>query len=486
MKSTAILIFESSAQLGGGHRSRCLALAQAMRPSWDITLATNESAGASHPLPHDRIVEFPDGRPEALLARLGHGEMFDLGIIDHYKLDRRFASALRTFCREIAVIDDLADRPHDADTLIDPAPGGSRARYRGLVPADCRLLLGCAYAILRPEFRQHRSNRADILTTDRNCRLLVSLGATDPSNATARVLDELQAVSHAIEVTAILSSRAPHLDSIKSMIPGLSYRARLIVDAADMAGLYAEHDLAIGAPATSAFERAATGLPSLLVVTADNQRVLARDLFDLDAAELLGEASGLQPGAIAAAVDRALSAPHRLETMSRCGRRLVDGWGAPRVAAHLARSFRDSKGGKLTARPVKPEDACEIHRWQTAPGSRAYSRNPNPPTWEEHLAWMSGRLTNTDALTEVILAQETPSGLVRLDRCGSEWEISILVAPDARGQGIASAGVRYMDALVPDEPITAWIHPANIASRRLFEGAGYGDRAMRHIRWLDR
>ena len=81
-------------------------------------------------------------------------------MVDHYALDVRWESAMRTQARHIMVIDDIADRQHDCDVLLDQNfYENMQTRYTGKVPPYCRLLLGPRYALLRDEFRElHESS----------------------------------------------------------------------------------------------------------------------------------------------------------------------------------------------------------------------------------------------------------------------------------------------------------------------------------------
>ena len=85
--------------------------------------------------------------------RVVAGVETDWLITDHYAIDFRWHAKLRGAVRRIMAIDDLADRAHDADLLLDQSdPTETAARYRDLVPRSCVLLLGPRYALLRSEF----------------------------------------------------------------------------------------------------------------------------------------------------------------------------------------------------------------------------------------------------------------------------------------------------------------------------------------------
>ncbi len=203
---------------------------------------------------------------QELPRRLAGGA--DLLVVDHYGRDAVFERACRAWARRILVLDDATGRDHDCDLLLDAA-ASDPAPYRDRVPAHAQLLLGPAYATLRPAFLARRGEALARRDGRPVRNILVSLGATDPANATCRVLDALEPVLGEAAVTVVLSSRAPHLAEVQRRARGA---ITLMTDVADMAELMTKADLAIGAAGSSAYERAVLGLPTVMVTLADNQR----------------------------------------------------------------------------------------------------------------------------------------------------------------------------------------------------------------------
>jgi UDP-2,4-diacetamido-2,4,6-trideoxy-beta-L-altropyranose hydrolase len=482
------MLLEASAAIGGGHLARCLALATVLVDTHDVHLSVNDSAASL--IPNGQVTllpPWPDACPEAGMSALTSGALgkFDIAFIDHYHLEAATERGLRGVATRIAVIDDLADRDHDCDLLIDATPGQTARRYVDRLPTGCTVLAGADYALLRPEFLAARLNASRERKSEGR-RVLVSMGATDPAGATSIVLGALQALTRTIAVTVVLSRSARHLAEIEAMLPHLGYPARLVCDPPSMAAIYADHDVAIGAPATSALERCCLGLPSLLIETADNQRDLGAALASSGATRLLGRLGTVAPRDIASALDALIDDTEHLRRLRTAGQRLVDGRGAARVTANLAASFRSRDGSRLVGRRLGIEDAARIFDWQTAEGTRAYSRQPEPPTWPEHCAWIEGRLDRSDALTEVVTEGGEPVAMARLDPVGYDLEASIVVAPTHRGRGIGQAAIRYLDAFARDATVEAWVHSANDASMALFKACNYStdQRARRRIRPL--
>ena len=215
---------------------RCLAIAEAMRSAgWRAEFATGSETSATVPAlagaGFDVGVLSDDSDDAVELAHRFAGGA-DLLVVDHYGWDASFERACRGWARRILVLDDASGRDHDCDLLLDAA-ASDPATYRGRVPAHAQLMFGPANATLRPEFLQQRS--AALARRDgRPVRsILVSLGATDPMNATCQVIDALEPFLGDASMTAVLSSRAPHLAEVKRRAQG---KIALMTDVTDMAG----------------------------------------------------------------------------------------------------------------------------------------------------------------------------------------------------------------------------------------------------------
>ena len=254
-------------------------------------------------------------------------------IIDDYRLAQRFESACRSWAHQILVIDDLADREHDCDCLLDQTPSRDSNAYLNLVPEHCRQLLGAEYALIRQEFIEHRPAS---LARQRDAihRILVSLGGTDPDNATACVLRGIDASClQQTEVDIVLGAASPNIQNVELLAQSSPLHCRVHVATQKMASLMAAADVAIGAGGTSSLERCCLGLPSILLVLADNQADNARILASAGAAEVVAPVSGsIQAEDIAAALNRLNREPALLTQMSRSSIALCDGNGTKSVA----------------------------------------------------------------------------------------------------------------------------------------------------------
>lgn len=217
-------------------------------------------------------------------------------VVDQYALDARWERRMRGRVSQILVIDDLADRPHECDVLLDQNLGRKQGDYAGLVSGDTRLLLGPEHALLRAAFhaqQEHAVARREKGGQVR--RILVTFGGSDRQGLTEMALRaiEVNGLGAAVDVAmGIGDPRKTGLDQIARRMPQhITFHG---FDA-DMARLMTEADLAIGAAGSSSWERCYLGLPTIMVVVADNQRRSAAALADAGAVINLGDAqAGLE------------------------------------------------------------------------------------------------------------------------------------------------------------------------------------------------
>ena len=336
-----LVIFRADAApaMGGGHVQRCLALGEALveagwRSAFAFRSGTLETVPALANSPHRLLpLEGAEDEEPALLASK-IGSRCDLLVVDHYGRGPAFETACRRFTFRIMAIEDQPNRRHDCELLLDPTPGRRAVDYQHLVPAVCKLLLGPTYALLRGQFAKSRQAAlARRSRGDSPKRIFVSLGTTDSRNLTAAVLQGIADSAAGLAVDIVIGSAAPHLAALRQLAGALRLDARLHVDADNVAELMGEADLAIGAAGSSSFERCCLGLPSLLVIAADNQCDIAAALIDAGAAELV------EPGdlarSVARGVKRLCAGAQARVAMAEAAARLCDGRGAARVASEL-------------------------------------------------------------------------------------------------------------------------------------------------------
>ncbi|MCI5190556.1 MAG: UDP-2,4-diacetamido-2,4,6-trideoxy-beta-L-altropyranose hydrolase [Candidatus Electrothrix sp. AS4_5] len=221
--------------------------------------------------------------------------VYDWLIVDHYALDQRWEKALRSRYRRLMVIDDLADRSHDCDFLLDQNLGRNKSHYHHLVPENCTVLTGPHYALLRPEFAAFRDYSLQRRTNPELKHLLISMGGVDQINATGRVLEAIKACAlpDDLLVTVVMGSNAPWLSQVETLAEQLPQPTKVMVNVHNMAQLMADSDLAIGAAGSTSWERCCLGIPSIIFVLAENQQLIANSLQSAGAIKVLPVNSGV-------------------------------------------------------------------------------------------------------------------------------------------------------------------------------------------------
>lgn len=334
--------------MGTGHVMRCLTLADRLRSTTDsIHFLSRTHTGNLCDLIEERgfaVTRLPATRPadltraaaqsaclaawrqedtdqcRAAIQRLGTRP--SLLVVDHYQLDERWERALRPCVDRILVIDDLADRPHECDVLLDQNLHESPDTcYAGLVSPATRVFVGPRYALLRPEFD---TTPPRVRESGVNA-ILVFFGGTDESNEALKLVHALRAIGREIpQAKFVMGYGNPHGEQVRQAAEGLN-GITIIETTPRMADLMREADLAVGTCGGAAWERCAVGLPALTVISADNQREDARLLHKLGAVCNLGEARNIAVTTWADAILTMKNAPDVLKCMSLAAVAIVQG-----------------------------------------------------------------------------------------------------------------------------------------------------------------
>lgn len=368
----AIFRVDASVNMGMGHLARCLTLANALAESGTRScfLMRSHAAGlASFVESHGHSVRLlldpryardsdttdagsnyerwlpttwqhdAEQTSQAMDGSGGAGWL----IVDHYALDGRWEKACRREGVRILAIDDLADRPHDCDVLLDQNLGRSMlTRYRDKVPETCRQLLGPRYALLRPEFVEQRRLSAN--RSGRICRILICYGGSDPTNETAKAVQAVASVAiPSMKVDVVIGLSNPHENSIVRLCSKLSL-GKVHRGADNVAELMRRADLSIGAGGVMSWERCCLGLPAIVVDIAENQVGALTALADAGAVQYLGAAASVTSETLGDAILALLDNPVRSKALGEAAFALVDGEGRSRVCAELGFRGRAARG----------------------------------------------------------------------------------------------------------------------------------------------
>ncbi len=483
---------EGGAGVGAGHVRRCMTLARELRDRGAGILFVSRSrddsmvqdiresgfdvielsavAGSTRSGPGtSQIADAAD--TNRALAGLG----VDCLVVDSYALGASWEDIVRPNVLRLVAIDDLADRAHCVDVLIDPTVDRAD-RYEGLVEPGTTLLLGPSYALVERSFRRSAPD-AD----SRELRqLLVSFGSLDGDAHGLRAVEAIRAtLGKDVGIDLVLGRHSPHLAAARQ-VAAADGRLALHVDTDDMPALMAQADLSIGAGGTTSWERACMGVPALVAAVADNQRLVVDELARLGVA--LSVPSDARFDEEAGAALRLLwRSPGILGAMAAAGRRLVDGKGARRIADLILPP-------SLSVRPASSEDRALIFSWRNDPKVRAASLSTDEIPWEAHCRWFESALAHEETSILVGEIEAVPIGVVRFDPLVSGYRVSVYLAADAHGRGYGAwllrAAELWMIASGRRGAVSAEIMAGNHASVAAFEAAGYVQRMTLYERVL--
>jgi len=481
---------DASVQIGTGHVMRCLTLAD------ELTQRNAQIRFVSRHLPEYlanlleakgyELARLDSAENDADLDELTHAHwlgcsqaedakdainalsdsVWDWLIVDHYALDSRWESRLRQSARKILAIDDIADRQHDCDILLDQNfYADMNTRYAGKVPDHCRLLLGPRYALLREEFRQLReqveSRKGPVH------RILVFFGGVDADNYTGRAIQALTDRGVAdMHVDVVIGAQHPCREAIEAAC--LRDHFTCHVQTNRMAELMAAADLSIGAGGGATWERCCLGLPTIAIGTAENQRRQVADAAAeglVYAPDLKHEFDSVIGNHIRALIENSCLR----QLISRNAMQAVDGRGVLRVVAGMGR-------GGIVMRTAMADDSERLFAWRNDPAIRAVSRNSDFINWEDHSRWFASLLNDPNRVLLIGQRDGVPIGVVRFDIQNHQAAVSIYLVPGITGCGrdlLRSAEIWFAQNRRDINVLRADVLGGNERSHQLFLSSGY-------------
>lgn len=326
---------DASVEIGTGHVMRCLTLADWLTgENTNIFFVCRKAEGNMEQIITERGYEviMLDYEPFHMLedAREFLKQTFDreidLLIIDHYGIDINWEKQIRPYVKKIFVIDDLANRKHDCDVLLDQNFFlNMEERYDGLVPKYCQLLLGPKYLLLRKEFYKIKRHRR----TDMK-RIFVFFGGSDPTDETTKALHALSKLElNGMVIDVVVGASNPKRMEIEVLCSRIGAHFHCQVN--HIAHLMAQADFALGAGGVTMWERCFVGLPTLVTIVADNQRKSTEDAAKAGAIELLGWHEDVTVDTYVAGIKNVLKHPQKLMKMQEKGYELVGDFSTRKV-----------------------------------------------------------------------------------------------------------------------------------------------------------
>lgn len=351
---------DASLAMGSGHVMRCLTLARALRErGHHCTFISREHPGNLNPsiklqgfdlhslpaeqcqdadLYHSHWLGSSQEHDASQCRQIVLGAYLDWIVVDHYSLDYRWEQAVAPPDCRVLVIDDLADRFHQCDVLLDQNLGREVNHYQNLVPENCVLLTGPKNALLRPEFAALRTRSFERRASGRVHEVLITLGGVDIENYTGTILEALRDCNlpEELRFTVVMGATSPHLDTVQVIARNSPWPVTVLCGINDMAERMVFADLAIGAGGGTSWERCCLGLPTLLVVLAENQSFASNALRESGAVDIIDSSMSLVPQ-LRSAFAR-LQSPEILKSMTTAAANVCDGGGVSNLVKLMENS----------------------------------------------------------------------------------------------------------------------------------------------------
>lgn len=492
MAGNLLIRADATTDIGNGHLMRCFALALEWRAhGGSVTLLSHcksdvlrlrlEAAGMDF-IPLEK--QYPDPADLHTTVEVLERQAGEWLVLDGYHFDASYHQAVRSSGYKLLVVDDTAHLPfYDASILLNQNVCAEQLSYR--CAPETIMLLGLDYALLRPEFRARLDRSREIPEVAR--RVLVTMGGGDPYNVTSKVLTALvQTKVDNLEATIVVGANNPHFDELDvairhRQIPtvrGVHPAIRLMRDVSDMSELMAWADVAVSAGGSTCWELVSMGLPSIVLILADNQRRVAEGLCTMGAAVNLGWFEQVTEHDISTALAALCHSYDERVRFSQAGRRLVDGDGSDRVVTMMNALSRRGDIGQLEIREADFNDVVPLWRLANDSGVRSNSFNPDPIPFERHLEWYKSKLTSPESCIWIVEFGGTIAAQVRYDRVGDgAAEIDFSVSPALRGRGIGTQALVLSVNLAFErlrvDRVRGVVKKANAASAGAFKKAGF-------------
>ncbi|MDF1813673.1 MAG: UDP-2,4-diacetamido-2,4,6-trideoxy-beta-L-altropyranose hydrolase [Verrucomicrobiales bacterium] len=466
---------DASALIGTGHIMRTLALAQAWQSlGGEISYTVSECpAGLLGRLQNEKC-------SVSLIGTVEAGSVEDAGatieaaerigaqrvVVDGYQFGPSFQTQLIEAGLKVLLLDDCGHYSnYPADLVLNQNSYADESLYPHR-NEHTKLLLGSRFVLLRREFLEsERPNRDGEKAPE---RILVTVGGSDPHNATRTILRALNLWTERKLKVRVLIGAGFNDDCFEAEVDRGKHDIELIKETVDMPGQLNWADVAITAAGSTIWECLYLRVPFAVLTVSENQEANAADLQRAGSAIYLGSCqTGLSESDILSSINELLVNPEK----NRCGQIDVDGFGTNRVIAEL-------RGDRIWLRQATGDDCRLLWEWANDPAVRSASFNQEEIPWEDHVKWFQIRMADEHSRSYIAINEnEQAIGQIRFDRVDGRTQIGFSLDFKARGQSLGvdliKLGTEKFRSEGFRDDLHAWAKSANISSQKAFVRAGY-------------
>ena len=487
----AIVFFrlDSSAEIGGGHLYRCLTLAhQLEKQKFEIIFICRKLTGdlgevivkQGYQLKYldlEKNSEFyldADAECTAtIIENNSHTHNSILLITDHYLLSGPWYDCVGSLVNVSLVIDDLANRPLPADMVIDTGLSKERCDYEPWIASQTTLLLGPKYALLNSSFGHYRQQ---LIQQDsaKIKNILIFFGSTDPKQQILLTLNAIKSwpLRNKFNWTVLVSEHASHFQAVKRQLSRELPTIRLTSFETDMASFLSQFQLVIGANGINAFERCCLGIPAITMNAADNQQENSLTLSQANAIVHIDDTNISPVPRLLSSLEAVTRSAERYQWLRNNALKVCDEKGSQRILGEL-----NKKQDKAKLVLATSQHMILLFNWQLDDDTRKFSRNPEPPTLDEHKKWYQATLIDPNKQLYFVEQHGIMVAMVRVDFTSAhgqyENEISIIVNPESRKRGIGQLALSLIRQRYNHLTLSAYIQDQHTSSIKLFTLCGY-------------
>jgi UDP-2,4-diacetamido-2,4,6-trideoxy-beta-L-altropyranose hydrolase len=471
---------DADSNIGAGHIMRCIALGQAWKDQGgEVTFISHcKSVALKERIQVEgfRFVSLdhvcPDSSDLVNTLSILKNESSDQKtwlVLDGYRFTTEYQKAIRDTGYYLLVIDDMNRLPfYHADILLNQNIHAPDLKYR--CDEDTTLLLGTHYVLLRKEFLKYQDFKREI--PDRAQNILITLGGADPDNVTLKVIEALKLLDELhITVRIIVGPTNPHQETLRKAIVSVDFNAELLINPSNIPEMMAWADIAISCGGSTCWELALMGVPSIILVLAENQVAVAECLMNKKAIVNLGIFTKCSQELISYACKSLIDSSSTRASLSEQSIALISGPGQNRVIKSI-----NSK--HLTLRDVTERDRELIWQWANDEETRKASYFQANISWDDHVRWFdSVQRQQNHKFYIVSNGYEKPVGQIRFAIDGKEAIVSFSVALEFRRSGygkeiLIKAAKKLFNETTIDQ-ILAYVKSENMLSLRVFQKAGF-------------
>jgi len=476
---------DGNQEIGAGHVLRCVTLAQKLheygiKPTFFVrNISKNLLDFIEQKFDVILLVEIDqDFKPTNAYSNwLGVSQVFDaeefslkakkrnfIGVVvDHYGIGSVWETAVSKLIGNILIFDDLADRKHICNMLVDQSIGRDLKAYSGLVPDCCSLLLGSKYALLRDEFldkAEYKTKKYDVV---------INFGGVDKDNYTNHVLDLIAQCAGIGEIfiKVIIGKDYPYKNELTEKVKVKNLKVKLVVNPTHISEEIAECKFSIGAGGVSLLERSAMGVPSILYSVAENQNHICEEYGKRNLGFVIQKGDNGEALKLQAAICKLKKKPI-LKKLAQLNKKLVDARGTNRVVNYLLANFN-----LYSFYAPSINDVNFIFDCRYTNVNKSFYVSSIIPTYEKHVIWFQEALKNENCKQFLLKAGNLSVGYFRLDDKIAYYEVSLYVHESYRGRGFGDVMLKHVCDNYNRKKLRAFVHLDNISSLRVFEKSGF-------------